>query len=371
VGSERLVVVGDAICDVPAFHDAMPCSAGIWTAPIDEPSALEAIPASDELFVGNAHPIVGQRPGTVDIAAGPNGFVAIGYRGMTSSPIEATIWWSADGLVWQVAEVGDTLSAASLAAVVAGGPGYVVVGSVHDPAAPRAAAWGSPDGRSWQRVPDTDAFAVGGYINTGEIPVAGGMTSVARHLGGFVAFGSRCVGGGTLAQPGPMGGPDSCGVASWTSEDGISWRQNDLALEPGAAVSSVGVTDGRVVAVGSAGFEAAGQPSVGMSLVSRDGTTWEAVALEGLPRLDVAVAVPGGVIAFGSEGGRISAWVSAEGVEWEEISSLPQIGGAVVIRDLDAAIVGDKVVLVGWAEVRGSDPVLSFALVGSAFPRPR
>ena len=84
-----------------------------------------------------------------------------------------------------------------------------------------------------------------------------------------------------------------------------------------------------------------------------------------LPRLDIAVAVPGGVMAFGSEGGRISAWRSTDGADWEEIVGVPQIGGAVVIRDLDAAIVGDKVVLVGWAEVRGSDPVVSFSLVGS------
>ncbi|MGH2381290.1 MAG: hypothetical protein ACRDG7_08725 [Candidatus Limnocylindria bacterium] len=369
--TERLVVVGDEICDAPEFDFALSCNAGIWTAPIDDPTALDAIPAQDDLSVGNAHPIIGQRPGTVDVVAGPHGFVAIGYRGMATTPLEAVIWWSSDGLIWQVAEVGDALDGARPVAVAEGGPGYVIVGSVHDPAAPRAAAWASADGRSWERVRDTEAFEVGGYVNTGEIPIAGGMTSITHYPGGLLAFGSRCVGGGTLSEPGPLGGPDSCRFTSWTSDDGLAWRQSKLVLDATVAVHSVAVTDGRLVAVGSSGLEGGQQPPVGVSFVSRDGTTWEAGSSEGLSRLDVAVAVPGGVMALGTDGGVLRAWTSADGIEWDEVASLPPIENALVIRDIDAVLAGDNVVVVGWAEVRRNDPFVSFVLVGPATHPPR
>jgi hypothetical protein len=364
---DRLVVVGGKICDTPQFSYGMPCDAGIWSAPADDPSALEPVPADDDLFIGTANPIIGPLPGTTDVAAGPGGFVAIGHRGMTMTPIEPVVWFSSDGLSWQLAEMGSLFQAATLEAVTADGPGFVIVGKVTSPAAPRAAVWVSADGRAWERVPDGHAFGVGGYINTGEIPASGGMTRVTAAGGGrgLVAIGSRCEGGGTLIDPGPMGDSDSCQAAAWSSPDGIDWTQNAPDLDPQWSLTSIATTGDTVIVVGGA-FAQTGQPSAGVSLISRDGAAWEATRLEDVPRLDVVVGVPDGVIAFSTDLGALRAWRSSDGRDWTEIAGIPQVEGLTVVRGIGATVAGDRLVVVGSAEVHTTANLVGFTLVGPA-----
>jgi hypothetical protein len=328
------------------------------------------VPANDDLFIGTANPIIGPFPGTTDVAAGPGGFVAIGHRGMPSTAIEPVIWVSADGLSWQLAEMGRHFDEATLEAVSAGGPGFVIVGKVTHAAAPRAAVWVSADGRAWERVGDREAFTVGGYINTGEMPMSGGMSRVAPLAdgGGLVAIGSRCQDGGTLMDPGPMGSGDSCRTAAWTSPDGIDWTQTAPDLETHWSLMSIAAMGDAVIAVGG-NFESTGQPSAGVSLISRDGSAWETTRLENVPRLDVVVGVPDGVIAFSTGDRALRAWASSDGRTWTEIPGIPQVEGLAVVRDIGATVVGERLVVVGSAETdlhQADSPFVSFTLVGPA-----
>jgi hypothetical protein len=366
---DRLVAVGGKICDTPQFSYEMPCDAGIWNAPAEDPSALGPVPANDDLFIGTANPIIGPFPGTTDVAAGPGGFVAIGHRGMPSTAIEPVIWVSADGLSWQLAEMGRHFDEATLEAVSAGGPGFVIVGKVTHAAAPRAAVWVSADGRSWERVPAGEAFDVGGYIEVGH-RISGGMSRVAAYAdgSGLVAIGTRCDAGGTLTDPGQMGGGDTCRAASWTSADGIDWTQTAPDLETHWWLTSIAAMGDAVIAVGGT-FESTGQPSAAVALVSRDGTAWEATRLENVPRLDLVVEVPDGVIAFSTDERALRAWASSDGLSWVEITGIPQVEGLAVVDGIGATVVGERLVVVGSAETdlhQADSPFVSFTLVGPA-----
>ena len=99
-----------------------------------------------------------------DVAAGPDGFVAIG-----TDPTDAGgVWFSADGRVWQRAEgFPDQGSSAALipSSIAATSSGYVAAageGVCDKEPCPdaRAVVWSSPDGRSWTRLPSDERFEV-------------------------------------------------------------------------------------------------------------------------------------------------------------------------------------------------------------------
>jgi hypothetical protein len=101
-----------------------------------------------------------------DVAAGPDGFVAIGGADLTDA---GGIWFSADSRVWEAAEAKGFRDAqrsspeVTKSSIAAASSGYVAVAgeagcAVGPCPGARAVIWSSPDGRSWSRMPSDDRF---------------------------------------------------------------------------------------------------------------------------------------------------------------------------------------------------------------------
>jgi len=130
----------------------------------------------------------------------------------------AGVWASPDGLSWErVADLGP----ADVSAAVAGGPGFVAVGSTctFGPAAPPAdcapAIWTSSEGREWQRVPhDEDLFP-------GCLQVDDPFCSLS--VDGVVVL----PGGDLLAH-----GYSAAGLTVWASPNGRTWTRTEEPFLP-------------------------------------------------------------------------------------------------------------------------------------------
>ena len=155
------------------------------------------------------------------IARGPNGWVAVGTTGPVGAPTGATAWASPDGLTWTEGVAGLRPAPGRMKAVSVGGPGFVAVGS--DLAGTAAMVWLSPDGREWTVAPTQDSF---GYHGLGIT-----MTDVTAGSGGELVAVGHFLFGTQYGQ----------GTA-WTSHDGgQSWtRMPDEAVfgqgEPAAVI---------------------------------------------------------------------------------------------------------------------------------------
>ena len=124
------------------------------------------------------------------IAAGSSGFVAVGETG-SGSPV---IWTSADGSAWARLQLGSAFADAHLWTVRAAGPGYLIGGGTGTqqisvtggPASSvpvDAAIWWSADGRTWMKGALRRSAAGGAYVS--EIFVgADGMVAVGSASGG-------------------------------------------------------------------------------------------------------------------------------------------------------------------------------------------
>ena len=234
-----------------------------------------------------------------DVAAGRDGLVAIGYAARPR--MQATAWFSNDGSTWERAPLGDT-GASRVNAVAWDGTSWVIVGEDRGDwdgtleglatASARAAAWTSPDGGTWTRVPDAPALEVGGFIDTLEDPTTGGMSDVVAGPGGIVAVGSVC-------HPRPAG----CVPAAWTSPDGTTWQRS-------IGVPAIPGVLGTVATSGS-GYVAAG-PS--LILASPDGRAWVRQPFDG-PDLGTVTWMGDRYFATAVAGPRI-AWASTDGSAW-------------------------------------------------------
>ena len=168
----------------------------IWTSA--DGLTWERVPDPDGVFSGPGD----QRIEAV-IAGGP-GLIAVGFSGGPDgfTGVEATVWVSADGLVWEMAEITDSAirEGTTMHDVVAGGPGFVAVGvdytvfeypDTRDAMA--GAVWVSADGRTWERVSPYDpSFGGQPESHPDAYTVLGGdlfMYSVALYDGGLVAGG--------------------------------------------------------------------------------------------------------------------------------------------------------------------------------------
>ena len=161
--------------------------------------------------------------------------VAVGSSTSESDDLDAAIWVRSGGTWTEVADgslggPGDQ----QIAAIVAGGPGLVAVGSDTSGGDLDAAVWTSADGLSWARVPSTSAFG-----GTGDQT----MTTVT-WTGAILAAGG--------ASATDEGDPDG---AIWLSADGSHWERAPVrALEgPGShRISSlVPIESDRLLAAGS------------------------------------------------------------------------------------------------------------------------
>jgi len=248
----------------------------------------------------------------VALASGADGtLVAVGRSG--SSPVA---WTSPDGVAWSrhdVAVLGRDGTAERMTSVSAGPSGFVAGGSVGPELFERHARfWSSPDGVSWNPVPD-DAPAFD----------AAEVRSITATEAGFVAVGVV----GSVQQP--------TGAVAWTSPDGTTWtRVEDPAFVGGIAVSVTTAPFGGLVAVGS---DIERRNAV--SWTSPDGRTWTRAADEpsrqhsgGYAWMTDVVAIGEQVIAVGDvqglQRGTATAWTSVDGKAWLQARSAPVQQGA-------------------------------------------
>lgn len=269
--------------------------AAVWVS--TDGISWQRIPHDEEVFGG---------PGSqdiLDVVEGGPGLVAVGiidhaYYGARRSPqefrpdefatiygletrferddLDAAVWTSADGIVWQRVEDADGIfsgpadgsSADSgdfgMEAVTVGEGLIVAVGSAHGD----AAVWVSSDGVSWERVPHDDA-------------VLGGPSGQWMH--DVVYTGERFVAVGTDLNQAETGEGIMRGSV-WTSEDGYNWSRvpNDPAVF-GGEVDSEDLAASEPffiwsVARTSEGLLAAGTSPTRMALWrSEQGFVWERV----------------------------------------------------------------------------------------------
>lgn len=342
----RLVAVGRASCTTDSDTGDVRCTAHVrrsvdgltWTA-VTSP-AFEF----DEVFATS-----GPEIGMWDIAGRPDGFVAIGYDG--PSPLRAAVWTSPEGELWERLELGAVFANARVNSVTVGGPGWVIVGSVHETDGPRGAAWTSPDGRTWTQVPDGPTFDVGGYLDTGEEPGSGSLRDVAATGDVVVAVGDTCD---------SQGG--ACRAATWRSSDaGATWAR---AIGPDVVgnLTQVILTQDGFMAFGvSCKVEA---PCTAMLASSDDGTTWSwtpSVILPAESRILAAVAVDGGIVAGASQDNGLIVMGTRDGTTWDVLhqealqpsaDATPQPGFATLQALRAVRTSASRAVFVGYMEVQ-------------------
>lgn len=241
----------------------------------------------------------------VALAVRDETIVAVGRSG--NLPVA---WATSDGRTWHdhtVPTLGSVAVAERMTTVVATPSGFIAGGSVGPELFERHARfWMSPDGRSWQAIPDDGpAFA------------DAEVRSIVRWGSGFVAVGVL----GSGQRP--------TGSVAWTSPDGIRWTRIDAPdLLLGRAVALIAAPFGGLVAVGSDLNE-----HEAFVWLSEDGSSWRLVPGEdsrqyhGKVRMTDVVAVGSDLVAVGNhvglQYGAATSWVSNDGIHWRRSREAP------------------------------------------------
>ena len=230
-------------------------------------------------------------PQVAAVTAGGPGYVAVG-----SVSSGAAVWTSTDGLTWDRIPDSPALHGADMVAVTRGAHGLVAVGGSGTYNQPHAAVWTSPDARGWERAPDEPIFTRG----TMEGVTAGGP--------GYVTVGGRfCA---TLCpEPGPL---------IWTSADGRSWR----AVDPSSVVPTgpgIGwaVVKGPGALVEAVGMGGKGGSSAAVAWSTVDGVHWTSHFLGFADNGALAIS-PVGIAGFVAVAENI--WGTADGRTWRSLS---------------------------------------------------
>ncbi len=298
------------------------CEAIVWTS--TDGRAWTRAPASDATNIGAYFATTGPAIGMFDVAAGEPGIVAIGYAARPD--LQATVWFSLDGASWERIPLGLEPPAASpsgllgarVTAITWDGRQFVLVGEDRSTwngdgttlamAKARAAVWTSPDGRTWTRVPHDPVFEVGGFIDTTEDPVTGGMQGVTAGQAGLVAVGSVC-----------QSNPAACQPAAWISKDGISWQRTaDVPNVPGV-LKAVATSGTGYVAVGAQSCSGSPLSQAGacpaLIVTSPDGQTWTQQSFEQSGDLRTITWIGDRYFATAPDGPQL-LWTSADGTTW-------------------------------------------------------
>jgi hypothetical protein len=200
---------------------------------------------------------------TEQVAAGPGGYVIVGYQDVTaagtgqasSSRTIAAAWWSAGLTGWERA--GDAAAGAleggadkQMLAVVARSGGFVAVGSDGN----QASAWISPDGRTWRQA---------------DLPVPiGSASAVLQHV---ASRGPTVVAVGTAVTPAGQRLP----FAASSSDGGATWTEAALPVPEGlASVTALAAAGDGFTATGTFGPTPGHQDVVVWT--SANGSAWTA-----------------------------------------------------------------------------------------------
>ncbi|MEA2673453.1 MAG: hypothetical protein QOI92_645 [Chloroflexota bacterium] len=319
------VIVGLVGCNTPA-PSAAPQLGIDWgrAASVERPANYEETVAPSYVA---AHPILriqGQAQMSDVVVLPGGGFVAIGYAPPDWQPVA---WTSPDAQTWAFHLIGTTAFTFPVSAVARADGGVVAVGR----SGSQPVAWTTSDGATW----DEHSVAVLGG------GAAERMNAVAVGQRGFVAGGS--VGSELLDRH----------ARFWTSPDGVAWQPvaDDADAFANSEVRAITAFQGGFVAVGVVG--SVQDPSGAVAWVSPDGTSWTRVddpAFGGGNAVSVAPGPAGGLIAVGYQIDRsvAVAWTSPDGRRWTRApdeSSREHSGGFAWMTDVVA--IGDIAIAVG------------------------
>lgn len=350
------------------------CSAGpspdVAAVPVGETSTTAAVPSlragtwarsDDPNIVDASYQVINSVVHTA------HGFVAGGFDS-TGVDADAAVWVSTTGAEWERVAT-PTLGgpgAQSILGVALGGPGIIAVGFDASGADSDAAVWASSEGSEWIRISDTAFSAEGdqeiravlatdsGFIAAGH-DARGNQVDAAvwvspdgidwtrifdPALGGFgqQRISSLVVGPNGIVAGGTNYWPNQFGLFNldariWTSPDGRSWE----FVDDDAVFGGHGWQFISAVAVGPAGYIAAGTNILGTPgvhndaavWVSDDGVEWDLLdegvfSLPGVQRISALVDGPEGIVAVGYDtspsGDRVPAvWISPDGRGWMRV----------------------------------------------------
>jgi hypothetical protein len=302
------------------------------------------------------------RPGVQQLTSvthGPAGWLAVG--GVTAGAAQhPVVLSSAAGRSWQAADGEAAVGGPGLVTeqAAAGPDGYVIVGYQDVTATGSgsnrtiAAAWWSAGLTGWERAGDAAAGALEGGSGSAGSGASEQMLAVVARAGGFVAVGS-----------------DGSQAAAWVSPDGRTWRQANLPVPVGSAsavlqhVASSGQT---VVATGTAVTTTGQRLPFAASSVD-GGATWTEAALPvpaGVASVTALAAAGGGFTATGTFGGTpghqdVVVWTSVNGSAWTAATPTGQgLTGPGIQAITSLALSGSTLTGVGYtASPVGEEPV--------------
>ncbi|MDY7099913.1 MAG: sialidase family protein [Actinomycetota bacterium] len=175
------------------------------------------------------------------IAAGPDGFVVVGFVS-DGRFVRPAAWRSDNGVEWEVAPFGTSTDRVDVIDIEVMDDRYVVVGTTgaYQPGS-AAMAWTSTDGgHSWTPSDLDDIASTSG---------TSGITSVAAGPDGLLAVGYRQAGDAT-SVPGSEATASEPGLdvdhVLWFSPDGLTWVERAPLDLPGPGIT--------MVAAGAGGF---------------------------------------------------------------------------------------------------------------------
>jgi hypothetical protein len=202
-------------------------------------------------------------------------------------------------LTWQsVADVA-AFDTGTVYDVMAGGPGFVAVGSISESGHTVAASWTSTDGRTWTRGPDNPQLTDRLFLRV-------------AHLGNaFLALGYSC------ADTGECTGADI-----WTSPDGLTWSLSST-VSPDFRLQGMAADSSKVVVLA----DYTGAP--GTTFESPDAKTWTQAAPApgtGQPVLGALAFGGPGIVVVGSDDSGPCVWTSVDGLAWSQVASGSALG---------------------------------------------
>ena len=261
------IAIGGRSCDKTAVRDEIwmyACASAVARSSDGRTWAASGTLPYATNYVG---PTSGPEAGIVDVAAGPEGFVAVGFtRDGGAKPVVAipdgAAWWSADGTTWE----RTMLDAGARPSVVFRAPDrWLIGGVIYRDSGPIGAIWTSSDGRNWTLLEDAATFDVGGYVDTMEDPGSGQIGSIAWNGATLVAGGQVCADAGL-----------PCVAAAWTSADGATWERVS-PLPAAGGMGNVVSANGTFVAIAQ---RCTGNTCVALVFRSEDGRTWSEVPMD-------------------------------------------------------------------------------------------
>ena len=250
VGGPGLVAVGH---EGPLFADT---DAAVWTSP--DGITWSRAPHDEAVFGGE------NDQSMTSITAGGPGLVAVG-RDSSGDDSDAAVWTSADGITWSRVPHGEAVFGGEndqgMNSVTAGGLGLVAVGGDGSAEDEDAAAWISPNGITWSRVPHDEAvFGGDSHQYMSDVRAGGpGLVAVGRDFDD--TSGARV-------------------AAVWTSPDGRAWSRvphSDAAFAE-AEMNSVTASGMNLVVVG---VDRSVRGWDGAVWISPDGINWSRVPHDG------------------------------------------------------------------------------------------